>query len=240
MRNLTAVQLLEAWEQGSGQPPVQRALVLIAAACPEEPVEALAGLSIGQRDARLLSLRELTFGTDLASVADCPACGEHLEMNFRTGDLRVESRSSGAAEYRLDEAGYQVCYRLPNSLDLLAAQGNPKNGQGVLLERCVLAVTHQAETLPANRLPTAVIARIGEQMRADDPQAEVELKLTCPACGHIWTTPFDILAYFWSEIEAWNTRTLQEVHRLARAYGWSEAAILGMSAWRRRRYLEMI
>jgi len=52
MHTLSASELLNVWEQGLTQPPVQRALTLLAVACPDTPPVALAELSIGQRDAR--------------------------------------------------------------------------------------------------------------------------------------------------------------------------------------------
>mgnify|MGYP003381458898 FL=1 len=62
----------------------------------------------------------------------------------------------------------------------------------------------------------------------------------CPSCDHRWSALFDIVSFFWREIDDWARRTLREVHSLGRAYGWSEADILTLSAWRRRAYLEMI
>jgi hypothetical protein len=81
---------------------------------------------------------------------------------------------------------------------------------------------------------------VAERMAQADPQAEVQLALTCPACQHEWLATFDILSFFWIEINAWALRLLQEVHRLASAYGWRETDILGLSSWRRQFYLEMI
>jgi hypothetical protein len=49
-----------------------------------------------------------------------------------------------------------------------------------------------------------------------------------------------VVAYFWSEINAWAYRLLGEVHSLASAYGWREEDILAMSPWRRHVYLEMV
>ena len=53
MRALLASELLNVWEEGLDRLPAQRALDLLAAACPETPTETLGRLSIGQRDARL-------------------------------------------------------------------------------------------------------------------------------------------------------------------------------------------
>jgi hypothetical protein len=50
---------------------------------------------------------------------------------------------------------------------------------------------------------------------------------------------FDVVSYFWGEIEDWAMRLFRDVHSLAAAYGWSEREIIGMSARRRRLYLEL-
>ena len=52
--------------------------------------------------------------------------------------------------------------------------------------------------------------------------------------------PFDIVSFFWREIEEFAIRTLREIHALARAYGWAEDQILALSPTRRRCYLEMV
>ena len=51
---------------------------------------------------------------------------------------------------------------------------------------------------------------------------------------------FDIVSFFWSELTAWSIRILDHVHRLASAYGWSEADILTMTPSRREMYLARI
>jgi len=84
-----------------------------------------------------------------------------------------------------------------------------------------------------------VAAAIIDSMLHADPQAEVHLALSCPACAHQWQSLFDIVSFFWGELEAWARRLLYDVHTLASAYGWCEADILAMSAWRREQYLNM-
>ena len=70
--------------------------------------------------------------------------------------------------------------------------------------------------------------------------ANLTISATCPACGNKWEIIFDIVSYLWGEINAWAVRTMHEIHLLAATYGWREADILALSAWRRQRYLEMI
>ena len=252
MRALSAGELLAAWERGLAQAPAQRALTLLGAACPDTPVEALATLCIGQRDAYLITLREWCFGSQLVSVANCAGCGERLELTLDLDQVRVQSPTPAgplAAEgqeageaFSLSVDGYEVHFRLPNSLDLAAVDGqrNVESSRQRLLERCILDAKCEGKDTPADQLPAPVTEAVVAGMAQADPQADVQLDLRCPACEHRWQAAFDIASFFWSEINAWAYRTLHEVHLLASAYGWREADILALSPRRRQSYLEMI
>jgi len=248
MRALSASELLTVWERGSGQTPVERALALLSAACAGPSPEALARLSLGRRDALLLDLREQTFGPTMASLANCPACGERLEMTFDAADLRAqpggaEGPTGGATgePLTLRVGDYEVSFRLPDSFDLAAAAGRSGEAEAaaLILERCLVDARRGDERLTASQLPSDVGEAVARRMAEADPQAEVLLNLACPACGAGWLEPFDIESYFWGEVDAWAQRVLLEVHALASRYGWSEADILNMSAWRRRFYLNL-
>src|SRR5262249_24575915 len=130
MRGLSVPELLSVWEQGWGQSSAHRALMLLTAACPETPADALANLSIGQRDMRLLTLRECMFGSQLASVANCESCSERLEWTFNTADLRVTSDSAPVKELSLEVDRYCIRFRLPNSLDLAVVAGCKDTTEG--------------------------------------------------------------------------------------------------------------
>lgn len=241
VRALPARELLRAWELGLSQLPPERALTLLAAADPETSHAALAQLSIGQRDARLLALREQTFGRRVVALATCPACDHPLELDFLTSDIQAEPRAGERGDLTLEIDGYHVSFRLPDSRDLLAlAQSDSGDERRQLLERCLVAVEREGQEVSSGELPASVVAAVNETMATADPQADVELALCCPGCEHNWLASFDVFAFFWDELTAWAQRLLQEVHLLASIYGWSEADILAMSALRRRLYLEMI
>jgi hypothetical protein len=241
MHALLTSELLSIWERGFTLTRAQQALLLLTLACPETPPEALAHLSIGQRDGRLLTLREWAFGQQLAAVAVCPQCGEHLELTFASSDIRVKAEEKRLDIYAFDNEEYQVRFRLPNSLDLMAvaASQNVRVARAGLFRRCLLSLQHHGQEQSPDRLPPEVCNAIAGQMVEADPQAEVKLSLSCLACNHIWEAAFDIVAFFWSEINAWAYRILQDVHTLAAAYGWSEADILDLNPRRRQYYLEM-
>lgn len=242
MRVLSASEWLTVWERGQAQSWPERALVILAAACPDLPMETLAGLSIGQRDAWLLTLREWTFGPQLAGLAMCPRCGERLDLPCNVADIQVPLPEEPGNIFSLQMAGYEVSFRLPNSLDLMAittsAAGVVPRQQ--LLERCLLAVLQHGTEQADEPLPPEVEQAVVARMAQVDPQADVQLALCCPGCNHHWQAPFDIVSFFWNEINAWAGRLLRDVHTLASAYGWHEADILALSPWRRQAYLGMV
>lgn len=82
--------------------------------------------------------------------------------------------------------------------------------------------------------------RIAALMAEADPQADVELALTCPGCGIAWGVPFDIGMFLWWELDARARRLLQDVSVLASAYGWREADVLALTPRRRQLYLELV
>jgi hypothetical protein len=234
---LSATNLLTAWEQGLAQHPLQRAVTLLALAWPERSTDEWARVSIGERDRQLLQLRQELFGSRFEAIAGCTKCGERLELAFSTQDLMAQPGTS--EPLKLTSGGYEVDYRVPTTDDLLAVARNPGQARELLMERCVEA-RNDGVAIPASALPDQVVSLLGQKMADADPQAEVQIFLTCPACSHHWPTVFDILSYLWGEIEDWAQRLLQDVHALASAYGWSERDILSMSATRRRLYLEIV
>jgi hypothetical protein len=242
MRPLSASELLNAWERSLPESATRRALALLEAACPESKPEEVATLSIGERDRRLLQLREWTFGAQMVSVADCSDCGERLEWTVSASDLRVAHESEHGGDLSLEVDAYRVRFRLPNTLDLAAVAGCEDLGQArqVLLGRCLSEAALDEEEVSAVELPEKISEAIVKRMAEADPQADMQLDLTCPACGHRWQALFDIESFFWSEINSWAQRVLMEVHTLASAYGWRESDILNLSAWRRQFYLNLV
>ena len=241
MQPLTPPTLLCVWEEGRARSMAERALLLLAHACPDEPDDALAALPIGRRDARLLLLREWTFGSAFNGVARCPACNEPVELSFTAADVRAGSGAHAEGALEVAEAGYQVTFRLPNSSDLAALHGaDPAAARRDLLRHCLLGAQRNGNTCSVNRLPARVLSAVVRRMAEADPQAGIHTAVSCPACAHAWQATFDIVSFFWTEIEAWACRLLSDVHALAAAYSWSEADILGLSPLRRRYYLEMV
>ena len=239
MRALSASNLLNTWERGSRQPPVERALLLLGAACPEHTPEALAQLSIGRRDSLLLNLRERTFGSQFVSRLVCQKCGEQLELAFKVSDIDAAEQTNDAETLTINGYGFEVMFRLPNSEDVRVAIDVLGDRELVLFQRCLLRASKDGVEQSAGELPPSVVEMVVDRMARADPQS-VPLSLVCAACSHKWFMGFDIVSYFWTELNVWASRMLREVHLLASTYGWRENDILAMNPWRRQSYLEMI
>ena len=234
MKTPDPTALLSAWERGAAGTPAQRALLLLAAAQPQAAPEALARLSIGHRDACLLALRESLFGGHVDGLSHCPRCGEAIQIDFDIGDIRMP-HGEGGVPFDVEDDGRVLRVRLPDSNDLLDLDGarDPAAARRQLLSCCLL------DGLP-DALPDAALQAIDERLAALDAQAEVLLEIGCPGCGHVAHAPFEIEAYMWAELDTWARERLRQVHLIAHAYGWPEAAILSMSDARRRAYLALL
>ncbi|HEX2090775.1 MAG TPA: hypothetical protein VHG28_00180 [Longimicrobiaceae bacterium] len=222
---------------------MDRALMILGAALPEMSGEELAALSIGERDACLLTLREMTLGPALSCYVECPECSEQLEFTTRVEDIRVVPALQRVPhEHVLRTEGFEVRFRLLTSRDLrsLAGRRDVAAARALLLRRSVLGATLGGAEVAVEELPEPVVAALAAQVAERDPQAEVLFNLECPGCSHGWAATFDVVSFFWTELSALARRLLAEVHTLARAYGWREADILAMSSARRRAYLEMV
>ncbi len=243
MHPLSAHDILLIWEQGQVQHPVGRALTMLAAACPEANPDDLAAFSIGQRDAHLLTLRELTFGTRFNGFAMCPECNNRIEFTMSAADMRVTGASCCTEQvHKISVNGLDLRFRLPNSQDLAAVINcsDVATTCSLLIQRCVLQASRNSAVISPDELSEDITARLAAYMAEYDPQAEVLLNLKCPECHHTWQIIFDIVSFFWAEISTNAKRLLREVHTLAMAYGWRESDILSMSTARRQFYLEMV
>jgi hypothetical protein len=240
MRALSAQDVVQLWEWGQDKHSVDRALALLARACPELPPEQLQRLTIGQRNSRLLSLREVTLGPALNGFATCAQCGAALEFTFEAGAIRLPEPD--APEYSLRVDGLTLRFRPVNSLDLATIVGLADAGAArlCLIECCLLEATQDGRSLAAAELPEPALAALVDALAECDPQAETRFRLTCASCGHCWPVLFDIVSFFWTELGARAERLLAQVHTLARAYGWRETDILAMGEARRHFYLELV
>lgn len=238
-------RLLTAWEEARGLTPARRALALAAIVAPDRARTELAQITVGERDEALLRLRRAAFGTAVAAATSCPSCDERVEVSFDLDDV-LALDAGGAGEraalppLRIDD--WTITFRLPTGDDLVQIENctSAEEAQSRLLELCAEEVRESERPAPVASIPDEVIDALDDALAAADEQADIQLGVVCPECGTEWRQVFDISTFLWTELDSWARRLLSEVHVLARAYGWSEPQILGLSPLRRRAYLEMV
>lgn len=244
-------------EELAGAPPAVRTTALLACCLSLAPggeplgADLARALTVGDREALLLHLRRATLGERLSALLACPACGQKLDLDLEVGSLLLPPYEHAGAEHETElEAGGARCrvrFRLPTGADQewaapLAARDPEAAARGVV-ERCVLAVRGEdgAELSP---LPPALVEALPEllsgTMAALDPQAEIAIDASCPACGEALSTLLDAGQYFALELTERSEWLWREVHLLAWHYHWSESEILRLPARKRRRYLRLL
>lgn len=234
MTGMDAQSLLACWEHGRRRHPLDRALLLFAAAEPQVDPAKLADRTLGERNAALLNLRRELFGDELRSCVNCPECADQLEFTLSANSLLARAPGRCGVE-RPDVSVAGLTLRLPSSRDLasIAAEADTSSAARHLLQRlCVTGTpdqwTDELEALISRALDDA------------DPCLDLALDLVCPGCDHTWSAAFDVGGFLWEEIDVRARRLLDEVHALARSYSWSERQILELSETRRRAYLERV
>lgn len=246
MRALSASDILWVWEVGQGKQVTDKALLLLALAWPSLPPSVLDSLTIGQRNVYLLALRKETLGSLADCFARCPFCDEQLEFTIDIQTMLpsrvLEPEEIAERVYTLDVDIYRLRFRVPTCADLAVAgqASSIQAGRYLLLERCVVQSLQDGQFLPIADLPENVLQALTEMILELDPLAEMEFVLVCPACQKNWTLYFDIVSFFWAELDAQAKRLLYDIHTLASAYSWRESDILALSSARRKFYRELL
>jgi hypothetical protein len=234
MEALGPQRLLEVWERGVRSHPIDRALLLFALAEPARASEQLADLPLSRRNAALMALRLAWFGNPLPVWCDCPACGERMELTIDTDQL-PERPGPQATEVEIDG----LRFRAPTSRHLAALVNDRDPDEAA--RRLLAACAESPESIPAEpQRVQALLSAVDAAFEQADPWLDLSLQVTCPDCGEGSEPSLDIPAVVWDELDAVARRLLDEVHILARSYGWHERDILGMSEQRRAAYLDRL
>lgn len=254
---------LAAWDLAAERlTPPARALRLLGLIRPEIPLAERAKWSVGRRNSALLTARLELFGAEVTAVARCPVCAATVEAAFdgyalqsAAGAAQFDAAAFDAAQFDADDAppivvaaaGWRMTLRPLNTADLIAVaeeesfpeESGPEEMAYRLLRRCITAIAAPPGIDPQTTAwPYDCAFAAASALTDADPLAETQLSLTCPDCGQGWEADFDIPEFFLTELAAHGERVLDDVHRLASQYGWSERDILAIPPARRAAYRE--
>jgi hypothetical protein len=249
LRPLTGVDEI-AWAEAEVLPAVQATALLASAVQTIGTIAPVTrahvrALTIGDRERLLLGLYAASFGRAVDTILSCPGCTETIELPLDLDELLDIAAALPPAEEHCIETGSLVLrFRLPNGADqeqaARMAVTKVEDGTAALRESCVLALSaRDGCRLAPSQIPDSLQDAFEDALRRLDPAAEIVVAADCPACGERVKATLDAVSLLAGQLGAPGS-VLADVDRLARTYHWSEAAILGLSTARRRRYLALL
>lgn len=191
---------------------------------------ALWQLSVGTRLKRLLQItRETTRTAALSLRLNCsgPGCREILEVELSFSDLDPLHDEAADGELLRFPGDSAVALRRPTGDDLRRWRAEGAHPDTLFLD---LATNRAASPLPPAEVCAAALSEF-------DALVGFEVLTECPQCRKRTSLPVDLETLALRQLEAVQQGLFAENHRLASAYGWSEADILAVPRRRRLRYL---
>ena len=135
--------------------------------------------------------------------------------------------------------GPELTLRAPRGDDQQAWEAAGKVPTSAEMAEALLATAEGP--LPDNLdLSEGVVDALGERLEVLDPLNAMTVAAACPACGRENEIDFDLEVLLIARAAARQRELIDVVHRIARAYHWSEAQILALPARRRASYLQRI
>lgn len=208
-------------------------------------------LAVSDRDRLLAAVYADTFGDRVESEVPCAACDEASQIDFSLAALVEQSTSEARAgfetlvsgpdaegAYTLDD-GLRFC--LPSSEDQRAVLDlAPDRRRVALLQRCILEVEDEHARRTASDVSRETLDRVEAAMAAVGPVLDLDLPVSCHACGATRVVRFDIQRFLLAAFAHERRYLVREIHYLACAYGWSLAEILELPREERRAFVRLV
>ena len=197
--------------------------------------EALWDLEVGRRIEALLRLAALDAGSGDALEVElrCAACRSFLAFELPLSELA--GATEAPAPVRHEGRDYRL--RRPTARDQLAWLRQAFADEREAAVGMAASLLEAPEEAP---LDAALLASLEEELERADPLVRFSVALDCPDCGRHQERALDLSALALRRLSRAQDGLIDQVHRLAAHYHWSEAEILALPAWRRARYLALI
>lgn len=196
-------------------------------------------LSVAERLQGLLAIAHASVGASTTAVAIC----NNEECR---GDIELELGLSSFATERpakinwLSPDNKSVYCRLPTGNDQRAWQKH-QLAQGHADEAWLAnQLVERIDDSPPSVLPETWLEPLGAALEAADPLTALSIDTTCPFCGKLLCVEVDLELLLIEGLRSKQRNLLEQIHRLASRYHWSEADIIAIPYWRRQRYLSRL
>jgi hypothetical protein len=191
---------------------------------------------VGGRIAALLRLVALTEQRDQIPVsARCVAvaCGEAFEFELPLRSLAGGEADTVPLRILLGD-GRVLTMRRPTGEDLRRWRAAQPVSRAETLRLMLDALVLEGQLEPDDE------ATVSTSIAAMDPLVDFTVSCHCPACGAPSEVPIDLEELALDRLAGRQRALLQEVHRFASFYGWTESEVLAVPPARRARYLALI
>jgi hypothetical protein len=191
---------------------------------------------VGTRIAALLQLLAVTDRSSrLELQARCTqaGCREMFEFELSLPSLVEQASTASPLEVLLD-GQRRVSMRCATGEDLRRWRAAGPRSRHEAIATMIATLRIDGTVGPDDNLALA------EAISARDPLVDFSVACDCPACGVMQSLPVDLEGVALRQLDARQRALLEDVHRLASRYGWTEAEVLAIAPSRRARYLALI
>jgi hypothetical protein len=188
----------------------------------------------------------------LTALADCrafcwrlrcssPECGRESEFELTADEIVSQGNElRGLPTLQTQIGGEPVWLRRPTGADQAQWIAQPLVHESEFMMRAVLVRPSLDELLARGKSLESIAAAIDDAMDKFDPLPGFHVSGVCPYCRRSSDVPLDVIGAALERLYRGQQALIENVHRLALRYHWSEEQILELPEWRRQSYLDLI
>ncbi len=170
-----------------------------------------------------------------------PECGRESEFELTADE--IVSQGNGLRDLptlQTQIGGEPALLRRPTGADQAQWIAQPPTLETELMLHAVLVRPPLDELLARGESLESIAAAIDDAMDKFDPLPGFHVSGVCPYCGKSSDVSLDLTGAALERLYRGQQALIEDVHRLASRYHWSEEQILELPEWRRQSYLDLI
>jgi hypothetical protein len=238
------IALHEDYERGCANQQSRPAWVtqLLASIVNSHSAQQLAELCVADRQFILLQWRLRESAAEEWLTAQCPECDAFYDFPMDWRALPIKPAAATFPLVTVTVAGCEICFRVPNGqdqefiADLVNSAEISESLSLALARRLIVAESEATKKELGELIAVTDVPYIESAIEAVAPELADRLSLRCPECNSEHSVSLDLYRGLLKPV----SHLLDDVHRLALHYHWSEKDILDMPKKRRVSYLQRL
>ena len=203
-------------------------------------VDSLWNWTVVERLQGLLAVALASTGSVTTAVAVCSneTCRNQVELELGLSGFADESPQSKIGWTAPDGQTHDCC--LPTGLDQCDwFEHTQKNGK-INAAWWINRLLPNTQNLESTQTPAIWLDALGKALAEADPLTGLCIDTTCPFCEQSLLVDIDLEWLLIEGLRSQQRRLIEQVHRLALNYHWSETEIVELPGWRREKYLSRV